>query len=641
MIRIEGKNGSGKTLFLEVLAEMFYLKPEEIKDESLRDYYTGFLNQDQKQKIKFSVAMEQENLQIVSSKNADELQPSVKINNERKTANYLRDKFHVYFDSIKSPKDQAKEYKAECERQIESLEEIVDAFYTYISSLESKISDYLNAKDEIDKRKKMLENAKKKLEKLGTEIPNINEELEHLKTLQSIKKVLDGKKDVDELTAILEKIKQKVKEQKSSVKEVESTTRELTDAYTAYMSLINRLDKTDMSKVLPNDCEFLFKLKPNSSLKELEEARQNLARIKANFSIKSNKIKGSKEYEKLEFINSLRQFILENKTKFLQTYPDFYKKIEDDYKNLTRLEQEDRKLDALLSTIIGIDTTVNTYVKVLNKNKVNPIYINYGDEGGWERQQAEFEERIKNLTVEYKKEEAKLGLVDEKLVMEANKCGKDELAIKIEQKSKDKSIKDEEKVDAEADKRTAIRLIEENEAIIKSPPKYATDIKNIQKIKEQVEISIKRIGEVKSVINKIRDNKTQDFTSQDERIAKNIGKFFGQYQIDILHDYKVRKVAEIDLIKGEYILEDGIVVNFRSNSGKILVNTLLARIRNLPSNKKSVLLIDEVSPLDSDNINLLQKEIGKEIDSGKVLFAAIAIPGENYSDKELHVVEVQ
>ena len=178
---------------------MFYLDPEEIKDESLRDYYTGFFNQDQKQKVKFSAEMKQEGLHIISNKNMEEMQPSVKINDERKNANYLRDKFHVYFDSIKSPKDQAKDYKAECGRQIETLEQIVDSFYTYISNLDSKIEDYGKAEEEIQKRKKSLEEAKKKLEKINIEAPRIAKELEHLEKLQSIKKVLAGKEEVDAL----------------------------------------------------------------------------------------------------------------------------------------------------------------------------------------------------------------------------------------------------------------------------------------------------------------------------------------------------------------------------------------------------------------------------------------------------------
>ena len=618
---------------------MFYLDPEEIKDESLRDYYTGFFNQDQKQKVKFSAEMKQEGLHIISNKNMEEMQPSVKINDGRKNANYLRDKFHVYFDSIKSPKDQAKDYKAECGRQIETLEQIVDSFYTYISNLDSKIEDYGKAEEEIQKRKKSLEEAKKKLEKINIETPRIAKELEHLEKLQSIKKVLAGKEEVDALNKSLEKLKLKMHEQKSSAKEEKEITKELTEAFGKYRTLINRLDKADMSKTLPDGCEFLFKLKPNSPLKELDDARKSLARIKANLSAQINKIKEGKEYEKLEFINALRQFILENRTKFVQTYPDFYKKIEEDYKSLTKLEQQSRNLDKFLSNISGIDIVVSTYVEVLNKNKFNPIEITSG-EGGWKAQKEELEGQIKDLTVYYKQEEAKLGYIEANEVREAAKYDEDDLEKDINEKQEKKKKMEEEKIDAEADKRTAQRLINDNEEIIKNPPKYSKDIKNIQKIKERVEISIKEIGSVKAVINKIKENKTHDLETDEKLIAKNIGKFFGEYQIDIIHDYKIRKVEEIDLINGEYILDDGTIVNFRSNSGKILVNTLLARIRNLPANKKSILLIDEVSPLDSDNINLIQKEIEKEMSSGKILFAAIAIPGEDYPDRELHIVEL-
>ena len=149
------------------------------------------------------------------------------------------------------------------------------------------------------------------------------------------------------------------------------------------------------------------------------------------------------------------------------------------------------------------------------------------------------------------------------------------------------------------------------------------------------------VADVKSVINKIKESKSQNLNSDERQIAKDVGKYFGKYQIDIVHNYKTRRVKEIDLINGEYILDDNTSVNFRTNSGKILINTLLARIRNLPTNKKSVLLIDEVSPLDSNNIELLQKEIKKKIESGNVIFAVIVVPGnKKYSDKQLHIIEV-
>lgn len=639
IIRIEGKNESGKTLFLEVIANMFYLDPTEIKDESLREYYTGFINQDQKQKFKFSAELQSGGLTIVSSKAIGEKQPEIKINGERKAVNQIREKFHVYFDSIKSPKDQANEYKSECEREILYMERNVDTFHTYISSIESRINDYTKANGIITERTKTLEKAKKQLEEIKEKKPKITGELEYLKRLQIAQTIIELRSEIESLTKNLESIKEKIKSTKEESKNEKAASSEVIEAHSTYRSLINRLDKSVIRTELPKDIKFLFQLKLNSSLQELEVARKNLARIKAELAQQLNRLKNTDDYSKLEFINRLRAFILENRTNFKQTYPEFYEKIEEDHKKLKNVEEQVILLDKQCTNIDGIYNTINVYVSVLTKTRFNPIYIT-SDNGNLNDVKQGLSSSLAEKQKECDKEVAKLGDDLESLIEKAEKYKSEKLNSDILQKDSEIKGLEEQRISAEAERRTADTLIKENEGIIKNPPAFLDDIKYIQKLKATSGHVINKVGDVKSVINKIVENKTQNLTTEEKQIAKDIGKYFGQYQIDILHNYKVRKVKEIDLINGEYVLDDNTIVNFRTNSGKILVNTLLARIRNLPSNKKSILLIDEVSPLDSDNIDLLQNEIKKEMESGNVLLAVIAFPGNHYADKELHIIEV-
>lgn len=619
---------------------MFYLDPNDIKDDSLKDYYNGFINQDQKQKFRFSAELQNDGLTIVSNKTFGEKQPEIKVNGERKAMNQIRDKFYVYFDSIKSPKEQAEGYKSECKDEIDYIEKNVDNFHNYISIIENKINDYIKAKDTINEKRKKLENAKKILEEIKIKKPKISNELEHLKKLKIALRVNELNSEIDSLHKDLEEINKKIKNEKIESKNEEAATKEVTEAHTQYLNLINKLDRVAISTEFPKDTKFLFQLKTNSSLKELEDAKKNLVRTKTELSQQLNKLKDSTDYVKLTFINRLRKFISENMINFKKTYPEFYDKIEEDHKKLKDLDGQCTLLNNQYANIEGIYNTINVYLEVLNKAKFNPIYIN-GNDSNLKDVKDEIRYNLNLKESEYSKEISKLGGDARSLIEEAERYSLNELNSDIEQKEKGSNDLDEERINLETERRLNEQQIKDSQNIIKNPPEFLDDIDLIKKLKATSGHVINKVADVKSVINKIKENKSQNLNSDERQIAKDVGKYFGKYQIDIVHNYKTRRVKEIDLINGEYILDDNTSVNFRTNSGKILINTLLARIRNLPTNKKSVLLIDEVSPLDSNNIELLQKEIKKKIESGNVIFAVIVVPGnKKYSDKQLHIIEV-
>ena len=619
---------------------MFYLDPNDIKDDSLKDYYNGFINQDQKQKFRFSAELQNDGLTIVSNKTFGEKQPEIKVNGERKAMNQIRDKFYVYFDSIKSPKKQADEYKSECKDEIDYIEKNVDNFHNYISIIENKINDYIKAKDTINEKRKKLENAKKILEEIKIKKPKISNELEHLKKLKIALRVNELNSEIDSLHKDLEEINKKIKNEKIESKNEKAATKEVTEAHTQYLNLINKLDRVAISTEFPKDTKFLFQLKTNSSLKELEDAKKNLVRTKTELSQQLNKLKDSTDYVKLTFINRLRKFISENMINFKKTYPEFYDKIEEDHKKLKDLDGQCTLLNNQYANIEGIYNTINVYLEVLNKAKFNPIYIN-GNDSNLKDVKDEIRYNLNLKESEYSKEISKLGGDARSLIEEAERYSLNELNSDIEQKEKGSNDLDEERINLETERRVNGQQIKDSQNIIKNPPEFLDDIDLIKKLKATSGHVINKVADVKSVINKIKENKSQNLNSDERQIAKDVGKYFGKYQIDIVHNYKTRRVKEIDLINGEYILDDNTSVNFRTNSGKILINTLLARIRNLPTNKKSVLLIDEVSPLDSNNIELLQKEIKKKIESGNVIFAVIVVPGnKKYSDKQLHIIEV-
>ena len=146
-----------------------------------------------------------------------------------------------------------------------------------------------------------------------------------------------------------------------------------------------------------------------------------------------------------------------------------------------------------------------------------------------------------------------------------------------------------------------------------------------------------KLGSVKSTMLKIKDCKT--LTEEEDKIAKSIGVFFGSLQHEVMDNFELKKIKEIDLVRQAYTLDDGSLVYFRSNTGKILFNTLMGKIRSLPNEKKSILLIDEVSPLDEVSINILQNELKKGVKDGRILLAAIAVPGGKFNDTKPHIVE--
>ena len=581
-----------------------------------------------------------ENFNFVASKNIQDHHPTVKIDEITRMPNYLRQKFYVYFDSIKSPRDQANAYISDCDKEVRNLEKYTDSFLTYISKIENDINDYSYAKGKVAEYGKRLKAAKEVQVKTNQKIKEKQIELTNLNKILPVCSINELNQQGQDLVQKLEKLKKITNKESAVNKEKKELAIEITEAHKKYKDLLKLLQNTKFPEELPKDVVFVTSLKESAQLDELKAIQLRVTKIKVVLDTELREAESNKDYDRLRLINLLREFISKNLMLFKDTYPDFYGQIEADYSKFSTMDKKIRSLSKWIHNLNRILEVIANYIRVLKKYEMTGVDITITTETDARFQENQILKSLEDIKELISNERRQTGIISEELLRESRKYSKADLEEKIPELNKSLQELQNEVKAGEVEERTAQELISESEGKIKNPPIYIDKTDEVRRIKLLLTKAVSKIGDVKSVIDKIQNKKMQNLTVEEKNIIKNIGLFFGDYQVDILHNYVMRKVTHIDLIAEAYILDDKTVVPFRSNPGKILINTLLAKIRNLPDNKKSILLIDEITPLDGNNLKLLQKEIKDQISSGKVIFASITVPGIEHDDKELHVTEL-
>lgn len=635
VFRVEGKNGSGKTLLLETLARAFHLAPDAITDESLKRYYLSFISGEQKQTITFNIMCDFNGIIVKSEKTGPQV--STSINGELSSMMAVQNKFHVFFDSIKTPETQAKEYEIDCLAHINSLISDCDLFKSKISEIDKNNRDYLAAYKMIQHHTEKINSNTKELEQIEKKIKEIKDRKNEVANLITLWKIEDLTDEIERLNSQMEKIKAKLKginEVKKRTKEVNS---EFINARTGYLSMVKRieLDHVFIKYLDRNEANFLLDLKKITKKIELKIKLGKLNGLISKQKMSISDIENKPGYKNFRFLKAVGELLKEYNNEFTKMYPEFHKKILSDYNEFSALEGDIANINTFKTTLEEIYQIINAYLSVLDE--AQELNMTDGDDDSRETLANNFESL--NKTIESKMRELeKLKLIKIENTLSYKKY--DYIKLEEEEKTNEFNLSSLErnKKDNELAKIRAIDAINEYEKISKIKPEYYEHIEEIDRLNKMFgNISGKLSNKVYPVLKKLE--KASELLEDEKVISKGLGRFFGAYQNSIVHGSQLKLVKEIDFISKAFVLEDDSLIYFRTNTGHIIVNTLLGKVRNLPSDKKSILLIDEASPLDEDNRRFLEEELKKYVNEGKIFFAAIAIPGERYGDREVHIVE--
>lgn len=128
------------------------------------------------------------------------------------------------------------------------------------------------------------------------------------------------------------------------------------------------------------------------------------------------------------------------------------------------------------------------------------------------------------------------------------------------------------------------------------------------------------------------DERTLDFFDK-------IGTYLANVVEVIYHEHRMLKVKKIDFRNRQYVLEDGSTIKTSTvGSGHSSLNAITARIKNSFSDKKKILLIDEITDMDPGVKGFLIEEVKKQILSGESVLALLT--EWNYDSGENELVQI-
>lgn len=664
LFRIEGSNGCGKTLILETIAYAMSLDPEKIHDEWLRRFYLDYCEGKYDQKVSFNLDFRLNDAEVIAQKEKTSKTAFVKVNGQARNSLFIQEKFPIFFDSIKSPEKQAQEYLKDVNIFVIEIEEALDKFHAHLNKKLREIDEYLNAEKKLEENESRLKNLKSEREKLESEIKKVNYMIEKLKLL---KLNIEIKKINEDMDYINKQIKIYEEEEKNKNK-IERKYKELSKKYSealanyrnAHSQLFDHskfLERLKAIKIDDNVFQAVLKLSsPSTHIKDVEFRLyiDAIDDVLYKFKLEKLNYENNNNLEEVTFYEEFYEFIGKHLVEFSKRYPKLYDEITNKHSQLSKYKKNLDEIEDIINKLRQL------------KNSMDKLYETADNTEYVIRERDENMSKIDSSSIIYKLkkdlEDKKTELAIKNKEIEAINNGMNMSDIKYNIDNLDKECDTIEKVN---DKLRSYNLIKQNlrkdldetdinirntqENIIsyknqkENPPPYINEKQILSEMNESIGNIIIYLTKMKNVIKKLLEhsNKLDD---DEKNIAVGLGQYLATIQkniyVDPLKSNIPLKIKEIDLINNAYILEDGSSYPFQSNTGNVLINTLIGKIRSLDEGKYNILLIDEVSPLDSNNLELLEKEILNQIKQRKVFLAAIAIPGNKYSDNVPHIVEV-
>jgi len=645
IFRIEGRNGSGKTLILEALAMGFCLNPDSIHDESLRKLYLDFCNGNLDQKIDFDINMNYGTDKVNCSKIKSSKIPTVKINNAVRIPTFVRNKYYIFFDSIKDPEKQSEEYLKDVEGILNSLRLDIENLQLYIGGIHNENSRYDNSKKIIDKWKADKTSAEKAQGKIKDEITKYTKLRDALTKGWWKYKREREEKEISKLQKQQEELRSLQKEGKRKSKEAQNASTEILNAHLEFLRKLKEAES-----VLNTDKErfdYIAEVKGYNKTKQYESLPGRLERSRLDLEISLNKIRNDEKYGDLEFYRKLQRFVSENLVEFQKRYPKFFEDVQKEYNKLSNIAKDEDKLNECLEAITTLKDDLNTFLETVKKGeelKGSSIEFDSGSRNV-SNELSEIEIQLESRNMELNKAKVKLN--------DLGMLSAEELTILKRYNEKDlyNELNNAEKmltnlIAEDDENRKTIEFSKEKLSEIEGmkEPAHYDKMKEILEIRDSIGKIISQIRKGGSTVEKLIA-KDSNLSKDDEHFAKELGLYLASVQKEIIFNpeksEKPVKVKQIDLIHQAYVLEDGSHAPFKTNTGNILINTLIGKIRSLPANRKSILLIDEISPLDGYSRELLEKEISNQVKEGNVLLAVISIPSDKqYKDYEIHIKEV-
>ncbi|WP_169743677.1 AAA family ATPase [Methanolacinia paynteri] len=649
---VRGKNDQGKTTSLDLIAIGLYatqnLKSnEEIISDALKSKI-DFLTSNDIDKLKFNFVMESIDNKILIKSNYDKGDLTTEFNGLPVASEEMHKNIQVLYDVPDNP-------IVKLQSSIYLIKDNISRYLIYLNKYSNEIENNIQHIYEFERKEEQLKKYKKELsekeEQLKIQEQIKEEKNSELTELENIKKIFDINDILTEFNG-LEEQNRVLKEKKTELKRqgIDGGTQKYKKAVQDFNEKRDNIKKI-LAQIIQYDPLLI-----GDSLKDLKKIRTTLLGLstpiditskniqkweekidESIFNLESNPInnQNSEDEEKYELIEGLMSILKPHLTVKMkipgtdQLIFDFYRELEKIKKEIHPMIEGKKNLSSLLLKTRELKVQINDLlIKRINIPEVDDKQVlEYRD---IDKEIKEIEKRQNELNLELEKNE---DIVTD--IIEGN-CDK---ILQNKSKLDDYNILNGEHDEAV----TAIQSLNGNIINLKGriegygeltePNKY--DINWLNNEYNICSNLIKKLNEWK------RNLENVNFRKSDLGIAPNHSEEFfdalSEYFADILKvvyfEKKSWDVKKVDLLNNQYIVENRAPIKFpQIGTGHTALNSIRSSINQKFGGKKKVILIDDISQMDEDNIQTLVGDIKKQIISGETLFALITIADNTVSE---------
>jgi exonuclease SbcC len=644
---VEGPNDTGKSTLLQMIALGLYGDKIGEIDDSLKQKMFRLLDpKTEKCEFKFSIKSSDGRILTSELKNG---QIEIKIDNKTKPLDYIKENFQIIFDIPGEPMGKLISALRTIKEEILTYERYIGTYLSELTRLKEKIEDWKSKEQKISELEgniKDLENQKEGFERRLKIVKNNFEELEKAKIVNRYED-LSGK--INSLETELNKINKQLLQAKRAMGKTRKSQR-----------ILNELSSTLLSLKVLSPLDTVKSLLDNSKRAELNKIEEELERTRRNDLTKEKvskwisslteirryiaQIDGEKnlriEKEILEFLSKLRTLLRDfmhlhlylggkriEVSQLLTEIESYYKEIESK-SQVSKLEKASEELENKL--------------KLLEKTK-------------------ELLEKIPELPEEdyesLKESKEKLTKEREKLVEELIKLHPKYVEITEEQKIELRKISDWETELNQAEKElkwldNKIKEIQ-NQIITKNATLDALkdtkkpsikiseeDLNHRFNICQRIQRKIEKFRELMENTN--LEVKPEKLSEDEKRYYDILGEYFAEILEEIYFEHKSWKLKKLDLLEKCYVVEgrEKPIFFVDLGTGHSKLGAFMAKLKH-DTEKKKIVLLDEVGDMDKDVFGKLLDEIRLQVKAGKILLAALTKVRDDVKEPILTPIQVE
>lgn len=123
-----------------------------------------------------------------------------------------------------------------------------------------------------------------------------------------------------------------------------------------------------------------------------------------------------------------------------------------------------------------------------------------------------------------------------------------------------------------------------------------------------------------------------------EKFEKAVGEYLGKQFEPVAFDYKLHDIKFFNIEKSTFTTSDDRQIPIaKLSQGQSKITTLTGSFKKMDSNKKKIVLVDEIADLDPENLRKVKATLQKKFTEGSLLLAILARPPRESSSKIIDI----